>query len=290
MNAYFADSTKESVALLKLAQNLTQQCPLEFGAEIIVSGSVGWGCADIHSDLDIEFIGQTLPSLESVLEWLATIGAANLIPESESNEALNISCRYEGVWVEVSWREIFRKEKLIHSVISGQDTSHLSLLQMGNLSKAIPLRTSGALEKWQQALSVYPDEVQEQVILNASSFWTFPHRVEMLWVLAQRQEVMGLTIWLTADVSDALRILFAINRQWEMDWKHLLATSQRLAIKPSKMMARIEELFSAQQLKRRVAVTQQLIIDILQLVPSTLDVTKAKANIERSLEMNVNQE
>lgn len=285
MSEAFGESTQESADLLNLAHGLVQQCPPELGEEIVVVGSAGLGCADTHSDLDIEFWGKTLPSWESVTTWLESVGAVDLTLDRESgDDELNISCRYEKVWIEAGWRDINHKEKLIQTILAGQDTTRLNLLQIGNIFYAVPLRTTGILKRWQQKLSTYPDVVQKQVILGASAFWTFPHRVEMLWTLAQREEPLGLTIWLTADVSDALRILFAVNQQWEMDWKHLRTVSQRLAVKPDKLADRVDKVFTVQQLAHRVKIAMQLILDVLELVPSSYDVTRAKTNFQRSLE------
>ena len=287
MNNFLTKPTKESSSLLKIAQDFAQQCPLELGEEIMVVGSVAQGNADAHSDLDIEILVKTLPSTKEVRAWLEAIGAIDLIFEDESgDEAVSISCQYQGVWLEASWHEINKKEKLIQTICAGQNTTRLKLLQIGNVFTAVPLRTSGSLKRWQQHLSTYPDAVQKQVILDASAFWTFPHRVEMLWVLARRGELLGLTIWLTADVSDALRILFAINRQWEMDWKHLHTISKKLAIKPDNLEERVDAIFLTPQLEQRVETTLRLIIDILHLVPVPYDVTKATVNIERSLKTN----
>lgn len=290
MNQSFSRHTKESADLLKLAHDLAQQCPRELGEEISVAGSVGGGYADANSDIDMELWVETLPAVEKAVVWLEGAGAVDLIPNMDSdNNEVNIICRYQGVWLEAGWREINHKEKLIQAVMTGQDTTRSTLLRIRNIAHAIPVRTSGILTQWQQALSSYPEVVQQQVILSASEFWSFPHRVEMLWILARRQEVLGLTTWLLADVSDSLRILFAVNRQWETDWKHLQAISNSLAIKPDNLTGRVSEIFSAEHLEQRVAVAMKLILDILRLVPSSVDVSKAIRNIQRSLEANIVQ-
>jgi len=278
----------ESRNLLKLAHDLERECSPELGEEILVVGSVGWGYADAHSDLDLEFWVKSLPPLEKALAWLQAAGAVDLQPDTASAEGeLNIISRYGGVWLEAGWRELTRKEKLVQSVVTGQDTSRASLLEVGNIVHAIPVRTSGAFKSWQERLSSYPDAVREGVIIAASAFWRFPHRVEMLWILARRQEVLGLTTWLLADVSDALRILFALNRQWETDWKHLRKASSWLAIQPDNLTERVVQVFSARSLEQRVAIAMRLILDILGLVPSGIDVMKARSNIQRSLAAHV---
>jgi hypothetical protein len=288
VNALYEDPTQESRDLLQLAHDLARECPAELGEEILVVGSAGWGCADTHSDLDMEFWVESLPNLETATAWLEATGAVDLMPDTESGEGeINVICRYAGIWLEAGWRELTRKEKLVQAVATGQDTARSSLLEVGNIVHVIPVRTSGALNSQQERLFSYPDVVREQVILDASAFWKFPHRVEALWILARRQEVLGLTTWLLADISDALRILFAINRQWETDWKHLRKASSRLAVQPDNLTERVGQVFSAQPLERRVAAAMRLILDILKLVPSGIDVTKAMLNIQQSLAANI---
>ena len=64
----------------------------------------------------------------------------------------------------------------------------------------------------------------------------------MLRTLARRQELLGLSTWLMADPSDALWILFAINRQWEVDWKHLRSVNQALYVKPIHLVERVDDI------------------------------------------------
>jgi hypothetical protein len=205
-------------------------------------------------------------------------GAKNLLPEI--NEGINIICRFQDVWVEASWREIGVKEKLLQAIAAGEGISRPHLIEAGNIVNGKVLRTSGIVTKWQQQLSEYPEGMQARIIKEMVGFWGFPHRVEMLWILAKREEVMGLTQWLMADIEDGLRILSAINRKWELDWKHLRRIEKELEIKPPQLIERVHQVFTASSLEERVLTAQRLILDILALVPESYDVSQAMSNIQ----------
>lgn len=284
MNLLPTEATQDSYTLCEIAKDLAQLCPPELGQEIMAIGSVGWGKADADSDIDMEFWVEKAPLPKAATAWLEKAGATDLIPDTDSGaEEVNIICRFQNVWLEASWRVIGDKERMLQAIFSGENIDRVHLLQVWNLIHAIQLRTTGILQRWQQKLIHYPDVVQERIIADAAAFWSFPHRVNMLWALARRQELLGLTIWLMADVCDALRVLFAINRRWEMDWKHLQQASQSLSIKPDRLVERVNKVFSASPLERRVEASMRLILDILELVPSSCDVSSAITNIRQSL-------
>jgi len=270
--------------LYEAAKEIVPHCPSHLGEEIVIIGSVAWGIADADSDIDLELWVYAPPPLEEARAWLEAAGAVNLLPNIDPDlGALEIVCRYRGIWLEANWQIIRDKEEMFRAISAGKDTRRSHLAQASNVVHAVPLRSVGILGRWRGLLSHYPDTLQKRIIEDAAEFWTFPHRVEVLWTLARRRELLGLTTWLMADVSDALRILFAINRQWEMDWKQLEAACATLAIKPDQLIERINCVLSAEPLERRVEASLQLILDILDLVPPSCDVASAISNIRQSL-------
>jgi len=72
-----------------------------------------------------------------------------------------------------------------------------------------------------------------------------------------------------------LRILFAINQQWEPDWKWLHVETEQLTIKPERLLESIDEIFTISQGEQRVARYLLLLRDVLALVPPQYDVAGA---------------
>ncbi len=91
---------------------------------------------------------------------------------------------------------------------------------------------------------------------------------------------------LLGEMQFVLRILFAINHQWEPDWKWLRSEVQPLTIKPERLIERIHDIFTMAQSEQTVAQALMLIRDTLKLVPSQYNVARALANVEESLRLH----
>lgn len=91
---------------------------------------------------------------------------------------------------------------------------------------------------------------------------------------------------LVRDTHNALRVLFALNRQWEPDWKWIRHATANLTVKPERLVERINEIFTLPDLERSVATCQKLIYDTLLLASSSYDVGRAIRIIEESLRLH----
>ncbi len=290
MNNKSRTKSKRTQELIDIANELVRECPKRLGQEVLIIGSVGMGIADDDSDIDLELWVDEIPDFEDAIEWIKRLFLADIIKENEKIPGeVAIVFRYEETWVEINWQKISEKEELVKRVLTGDSISRLENNQIFSIHNAIVLRTAGLIDKIRKQLSNYPDEIRAMIIKSSTAFWNYPHRVEMLWGLARREEILGLTTWLQADIEDTLRILFAINRQWETDWKHINHVGQYLEKKPNQLSERIHEVFSHVDLEKRVSTAQLLILDVLQLVPKKFDVSKAIENIQQSLEKNQQQ-
>jgi hypothetical protein len=278
--------TEASRALYEVACHIVKQLPEELSEEIALMGSAGWGHADESSDVDLAIWVERLPPLVAITGWLEQIGATHIRRDDEdtTENQLRVICQITHVWVELDFHTRLEYEKTLSQVVTGTTIARGQVIHGWNVVWATPLRTQGLLAKWQQQLSEYPDGMRDRLIAASSSFWRYPHRVEMLWTLAHRQALLGLDEWLSADLQDALRILFAINRQWEPDWKNLGAACHLLTRTPDRLVERVNDILLATHAKMRVALAQRLILDILELVPGQYDVSEAVANIRASLQ------
>jgi len=277
--------TEASRTLREIAKQLVEECPIEMGQEIALIGSAGWGMADEQSDIDLEFWVDKLPPSDAIMNWLQNAGVMLLTTDKEasSGDGPHLIGRYQGVWLELSWSSISTRTGKLQTILTGEALERSSIGNAWNIAVAMPLRAQGLIGNWQRKVSDYPDIVQSRLIAPSSEFWQFPHHVEMLWTLARRQELLGLDEWLFADLQDALRILFAVNRQWEPDWKNLRAASEHLSRTPKKLVERINEIFLTSTPETRIERTLRLVLDVLALVPKPYDISAAKANIEASL-------
>jgi len=276
------NATEASRIRYELARELAERCPPELGREIAVTGSVARGLADNDSDIELNFWVETLPSPEKRAEWLRSIGATGVVldPEPERDGSIWAMGRYRGVWLEPGWQTIETLETILDGILTGQVIDHPRLILAEIVAHAVAVRTGGLLARWQERLAHYPDIVQERLIAAAARRWTpAPFR----WALVRRGERLALAERLVWDVHNILRILFALNRQWEPDWKWARQMSKQLAIKPERLAERIDEIFSTPDAERSVEACHRLVLDTLALVPPPHDVSATVAAVQESL-------
>ncbi len=126
------------------------------------------------------------------------------------------------------------------------------------------LRAAGLLAEWQAELAQYPPTLGDRLVEQAVERWSWPplHRA-----LAARGESLVVTSRLLGDVRAVLRILFALNRLWEPDWKWLRHRTGELTITPKRLADRIDEIFLTADLVQAVDLCFRLVLDTLRLLP-----------------------
>lgn len=282
MHSLPPNATEASRARLELALELAERCPIELGREIAVTGSVARGVADDDSDIELNFWVESLPPAEERSAWLRDLGATHFAfdPEPERDGSIWAMCRYRGVWLEPGWQPIETVETLLGQIVAGEITDHALLILAEVVAHAVPVRTNSLLARWQERLASYPDVVQQYLIEAAARRWTpAPFR----WALVRRGERLALAERLVHDVHGVLRIVFALNREWEPVWKWARQMSEPLPIKPERLAERIDEIFSTLGAAHAVETCHRLVLDTLALVPPPHDVSAAVAAVEESL-------
>ncbi len=271
-----------------VAHELAELCPVALGQEIVLTGSTSRGIADEASDIEQVFYVDVVPSLEEREIWLYQIGATDIISDTEPvrDGSIWTTCRFRDIWIEAGWQAITLHEKNLRAILAGNVIDHRWLKLADIIVYAVPLRSQGLLAKWQQELAHYPDGLPERLIADATELWMFPHTAAVRWALIRRGDLSSLAERLVRDIYNILRILFALNRQWEPEWKWIDYVTGSLAIKPEHLTERINEVFSMPLSYQSIAVCMQLIFDTLVLVPSQYDVRRALNTIQESLRIN----
>lgn len=90
----------------------------------------------------------------------------------------------------------------------------------------------------------------------------------------------GELIW---TVERTLRILFAVNRQWEPDYKWLKYEAERLTVKPDRLVERVNDVFMSLNLRERVLTYFQLLLDVMKLVPEHVGVSNEIAHVSAAM-------
>src|SRR5260221_4115592 len=251
----------------KIAHELAQLCPPALGQEIVLTGSTSRGIADEVSDIEQVFYVDVLPLVEERGKWLYEIGAKDIESDTEPirDGSIWTTCCFRDIWIEAGWQAITLHEKNLQDILAGNIIDHRLLKLADIISHAVPLRSQGLLAKWQQELAHYPDGLPERLIADATELWMFPHTAAVRWALIRRGDLSSLAERLLRDIYNILRILFALNRRWEPEWKWIDYITGSLTIKPEHLIERINQVFFVPPSHESVAACMQLICDTLLL-------------------------
>lgn len=268
------------------AKALVDAAPAAFGREAILSGSAARGVSDEGSDIEIVFYVDGFPLRSACEDWLQRVGASDIVfgTESSGEDQRWVFFVFREIWVEAGWQLLAAHEQRLDTLAQGRVAAHGPLTLAWIMQHAVSLRSVGLLQRWRQKLARYPETLPQKILTDATHFWCFPHFLAVRWALIRRGEQLALLERLYQDTRNMLRILFAINQQWEPDWKWLGEEMDRLTIKPRHLLERIDAIFLEPNLERRVALSMGLLRDVLALVPEQYDVARARANIQETLQ------
>jgi hypothetical protein len=258
----------------KLASELGSACLPHLGECIAITGSVARGIADRFSDVEMSFWVDNLEPVNVYLEWLRSTGA--VVDEKADLQLMEgqyftTKSDYRGLLFEITWETWDSLENLILSALAGNITDHWKLTKIWNVADAVPLRNHVNLEHWQEVVKVYPDALQTALVNDAMRAWAEPHgyplSIIQLWALTQRNTRLALSDRLVSEVERGLRIIWALNRRWEPDWKWLELESRKLSNKPVKLSERVNTIFSTVNAGESVRLCLQLLLETLELLP-----------------------
>ena len=236
--------------------------------DVVLTGSTSRGVADELSDVELLVIAPELPDavpLDDVDTW--------------SPPGLPIRWfggRFEGEFVELIWWPPSYVEERVARIAAGEIVDHARLRTADALVNGICLRGAG-LARWVARLAVYPDGLADKIIADAAATWSEPARAERA---LQRPGDALMLAWRYVDGSESLlRMIFALNREWEPGWKRLAARLERLALKPDRLAERIDAVGRTLDL----AALRQLAAETLALAPDLPAVLRARRMLEEPL-------
>jgi hypothetical protein len=277
---------KECEARIKLAREIASKCSIEYGREIIIVGSVSRNLADEDSDIEIEFLVDNLISEENRINWIKQIGGTDICPYGEpiGDGSVWIIFKYKDCWIEAGWQTISSMKNNINSIIEGKVITHEKLILASVLKDAIFIRNNGILSDLQGQLNLYPEELQKDIISNTIEPWTMGLPIAVRKMLSKREDKIPFLQRMIPDIQKILRILYAINRKWEPDWKWTKNIISNLEIKPENLEERIDSIICIKDTKENLKNCFELIKDTLLLIPKELELGETVADILRNID------
>jgi hypothetical protein len=291
MTTIGTDATSWSVERRALANKLAGSCSAELGQAVIVTGSVARGAADQYSVVEMRFLVDTLQPISEYYDWLRTTGGL-VEPEDNADHVSGTTTKswHDGVFVEALWQPWCALEATLGAVLRAETRNHWTLTQAWRINDALPLREHDRLTTWLERLKVYPDALRDRLITETAATWTapawWPASVVNIWALVARDARLALADRLTGYLERGLRILFALNRRWEPDYKWLASEAPHLALKPGELVSRVNSALTLEHPRESVRTCLALLIDILTLASAEHDVSEAREQIKRALDEN----
>jgi hypothetical protein len=156
--------TRDSERLLELARGLIAECPAELGDEVAVTGSVGAGLADEHSDIELLFLVESVPEPARVREWLDGVSGTESVLADREDSGVWGWCRLSGVEIDPYWGLLSEAVTEVDAITSGAVLEHRRLAFAHVLIHAVQLRTLGALAELAPRCAVYPAGLRRRLI------------------------------------------------------------------------------------------------------------------------------
>ncbi len=149
---------------------------------------------------------------------------------------------------------------------------------------ALPLRTSGLLESWQERLADYPDELAAERIEQAAERWGGFAPAGLLTIVREDTALARME-WLVESAQRVLAIVYALNRVHQPTAKRLAARVEPLAVKPERLAERIEEALAEPDPRRALLTMTELQLDTVRLAPDGPNVDRARVWLAQGLEV-----
>jgi predicted nucleotidyltransferase len=252
--------------LCALAQRVAEGLPAEL-EEVLLTGSVSRGTADEDSDIELLLVGDELPTVAEIAAGLDVMD----VEEMPDGRGWRIVAGAGGESLElIAWSRA-RTEERLDGILAAEIVDHIRIRTAEAIANGVPLRTMGRVAEWQQRLAAYPEALVEAIVLDAVVGFTetTPRTVRAQLRLGGRLELAKLVI---DDLEDVLRVVFALNRVWEPDWKRLPQRVAPLALKPDRLAERVDSALRDWD----IVAARRLVRDTLALAPDLPRVVQAR--------------
>jgi hypothetical protein len=291
MTTISKDATSWSVERRALATRLCESCSVDLGQAVLITGSVARGVADEYSGVEARFLVDALQPISVYYDWLRSIGG--LVEPDENAEHMSgtwTKSWHDGVFAELLWQPWSVLDATLSAVLLAETSDHWKLNEAWRIADALPLREHGRLTIWQERLKAYPDALRKRLITETAATWAtpawWPASVVTIWPLVERDARLAFAERLTKYLERGLRILFALNRRWEPDYKWLASEAPRLTIKPGALVSRVNSALTFEHPRESVRTCLALLIDILTLASEEYDVSVARERVKEALDEN----
>jgi predicted nucleotidyltransferase len=271
--------TARSVELRSIAQDVADALPAGV-EEVVLTGSVSRGVADNVSDIEMLVVTREEPDLEECFSLAAAAGLRDLGTWGQQGvPTKRVSGNRDGAALELVWWSRAQAESSVDAIFEGDSSTTADALAHG-----VALRTSGLLERWQERLRDYPEELARARIEDAALTWGGFAAAGLLTIVRPGERLAQLER-MVDDATRVVRIVFALNRVWQPTTKRLADRVAELPRKPERLAERIEEALTEPDPRRAVLVMTELQAETVALAPDGPNINRARAWLSDALEL-----
>jgi hypothetical protein len=255
----------------------------------LVGGSVGRGCADEYSDLELGLFWDEMPSEVTRRDAIEMLGATILAFDrdgSRGREHLEVrsAAGFSGTsMISCIHGTVADTEREIRAVLNDLDTSMERQALLSALATGHPLHGASMLEDWQSTVRSYPTDLAIKIIQE--NLWFGPFYIPEAYIT--RGDVVVLYGHYQRAIECLLRILAALNRQYypseEYKWTPQIISS--LALKPDDLLNRMREVWSV-ALEESWPLLRGLLLETIGLIEENLPQVNEKSLFEDRPDIN----
>jgi hypothetical protein len=259
--------TARSGELQALARRVADELPPSV-TDVVLTGSTSRGVADELSDVELLIVSDAPPAeppLEDVDTWSP--------PDSRIRWHGGFA---DGEFVELIWFSTAAVEERVAKIAAGEIVDHARLRTAEALVNGICLR-GAAHARWLAQLATYPDGLAERIVADAAATWAEPARSDR--GLRRPGDALVLARRYVDGSEQILRVVFALNREWEPGWKRLGQRVERLAVKPDRLAERVDAIGRSLDL----GALRALAAETLALAPALPVVRRARRMLAEPL-------
>jgi predicted nucleotidyltransferase len=272
-------SASRSSELGALARRIADAMP-ESVDEIVLTGSVSRGVADDASEIELLLVTRDTPVLEECFTLASDAGLEHLGTWGpQGGPTQRVSGRLDGVPIELIWWSRATAEAAVDAIFEGDASTTADALANG-----VALRTAGLLERWQERLRDYPDELAAARIEDAALTWGGFAAAGLLTLLRPGDR-LALLERMVDDAHRVLQIVFALNRVGQPTAKRLADRLAALPRQPERLAERIDEALREPDARRAVILITELQLETAELAPDGPNIVRARVWLREGLEV-----
>jgi hypothetical protein len=249
---------------------------------VMIAGSVGRGCADRYSDIEVD-VYYTEPPTEA--ERIAAVEGCGGVLEKldqdddEWEEQMSIG----GFHAASSTFLVSTMERYLAEVVDQCLLAPPAQVRLYSVQQAAPVKGEAQIERWRAKAAVYPDGLVYAMLAEYLPFHGFWYAEEML---AARDDLLLLYDIFVRVERQILGALLGLNRLYlptpdHMKWMDEMIAEMRL--KPDDLSARLKQAFRIEPIQG-VRLLKEIIAETLALVEAHLpgfDTTPYRAKFGR---------